>query len=161
MLRGRTLEVDYSDAARRLSGREIVEECIGLGYLDTCAEDCGIQRGSGQARVVRFAQRDMAFVPAFKRFRSPGELDEVIPRDVVGDDGPRGGRGGARDELCGSHCRRHVADRHARLQCKKTGDLAASFSESRCSSAERLGLTIDATAPSEGNSFAGTPGGAR
>ena len=60
MLRRRTLEIDNSDPRARLHcGRKIVEERIGLGYLVIHVhEDGGIQRGSGQARVVRFAQRE-------------------------------------------------------------------------------------------------------
>ena len=60
MLRRRTLEVDNSDPRARLQGgREIVEEGIGLGYLVIHVhEDGGIQRRSGQARVVWFAQRE-------------------------------------------------------------------------------------------------------
>ena len=53
-------KVDNSDPRAPLQGgREIVEEGIGLGYLVIHVhKDGGIQRGSGQARVVWFAERE-------------------------------------------------------------------------------------------------------
>lgn len=95
MLRRRKLKVDNSDPRARLQGgREIVEEGIGLGYLVIQVhEDRGIQRGSGQARVVWFAEREFD-VRQLQKFCSPGELDEVIPRDVLGND-----RAGGSDEV--------------------------------------------------------------
>jgi hypothetical protein len=91
MLRRRTIEVDNADPRPSLQGgRKIVEEGIGLAYLVIHVhEDGGIQRGRGQAGVVRFAQREFD-VCQLEQFRSPGELDKVIPRDVLGDDGAGG-----------------------------------------------------------------------
>jgi hypothetical protein len=85
-------------------------------------EDGGIQRRSRQARVVWFAQREYD-VSQLQTFRSLGELDEVIPRDVLGDDGA-GGADERREPDCvvATACT-NVADRHAWLQFKKTGDL--------------------------------------
>ena len=59
MFGGRTLKVDNSDPRARFQGRrEIIEKGIGLGDLVIHVhEDSGIQRGGGQAWVVRFAQR--------------------------------------------------------------------------------------------------------
>ncbi len=129
MLRRWTLEVDNSDPRARLQGgREIVEEGIGLGYLVIHVhEDGGIQRGSGQPRVVWFAEGEHD-VCQFQPFRPLAELDEVIPRDVLRDNGA-GGADKAREPD----------------GVVATAISPASFSESRCSSAERLGLTICAT----------------
>ena len=119
-------------------GREIVEEGIGLGYLVIHVhKDGGIQRRSRQARVVWFTQREYD-VSQLQTFRSLGELDEVIPRDVLGDD-----RAGGADERRETNrvvatARTNVADRRARLSFKTTTISAASFRASRCSSAERL-----------------------
>jgi hypothetical protein len=124
VLRRRTLEVDNSDSRAPLQGgREIVEEGIGLGYLVVHVhEDGGIQRRSGQARVVWFAQRQCDVCQP-QAFRSPGEFDEVIPRDVLGDDGA-GGADEARetDRVVATACT-DIANRHAWLQFKMTGDL--------------------------------------
>ena len=75
MLRRRTFEVDNSDPRALLqSGREIVEEGIGLGNLVIHVhEDCGIERESRQARIVWFAQREFD-VCQLHAFRSLGEL---------------------------------------------------------------------------------------
>jgi hypothetical protein len=124
MLRRRKLKVDNSGPGTPLQGgREIVEEGIGLGYLVIHVhKDCGIQRGSGQARVVWFAEREFD-VRQLQKFRSPGELDEVIPPDVLGNDGA-GGPDEMRepDRVVATACT-NVADRHAWLQFKKRGDL--------------------------------------
>jgi hypothetical protein len=124
MFRRRKLKVDNSDSRTSLQGwREIVEEGIGLGYFVIHVhKDCGIQRGSGQARVVWFAEREFD-VRQLQEFCSPGELDEVIPRDVLGND-RAGGPDEVRepDRVVATACT-NVADRHAWLQFKKTGDL--------------------------------------
>jgi hypothetical protein len=124
MLRRWKLKVDNSDPSTSLQGGcEIVEEGVGLGYLVIHVyKDCGIQRGSGQARVVWFAEREFD-VRQLQKFRSPGELDEVIPPDVLGND-RAGGPDEVRepDRVVAAACT-NVADRHARLQFKKTGDL--------------------------------------
>src|SRR5258707_5529471 len=88
MLGCRTLEADNSAPRARLQGgREIIEEGMGLGYLVIHVhEDGGIQRGSGQARVVWCAQCEYDVCQPYA-FGSPGEFDEVIPRDVLGADG--------------------------------------------------------------------------
>ena len=59
MLLDRTLEVDDPDSSARFQGRrEIVEEGLGLGDLVIHVHEEGaIQRGGGQARIVRFTQR--------------------------------------------------------------------------------------------------------
>jgi hypothetical protein len=72
---------------------------------------------------VRFAQREHD-VCQLQAFRSPGELDEVIPRDVLGDDGARGAEETRETNCVVATAGTNVTDRHARLQCKKTGDLA-------------------------------------
>lgn len=125
MLRRRKLKVDNSDPCTLLQGgREIVEEGIGLGYLVIHVhEDCGIQRGSGQTRVVWFAEREL-HVRQLQEFCSPGEFYEVIPRDVLCND-----RAGGCDEVRESNrvvatARTNVADCHARFQFKSTCDLA-------------------------------------
>ena len=91
MLRCRTIEVDNSDPRTPLQGgREIVEEGIGLGYLVIHVhEDGSIQRRLGQARVVWFAQRKHDVCQP-QAFGSLGELHEVIPLDVLRDDGAAG-----------------------------------------------------------------------
>jgi hypothetical protein len=94
-----------------------------LGYFVMHVhKDCGIQRGSGQARVVWFAEREFD-VRQLQEFCSPGELDEIIPRDVLGND-RAGGPDEVRepDRVVATACT-NVADRHAWLQFKKTGDL--------------------------------------
>ncbi len=120
----RALEVDNSDPRPSLQGgRKIVEEGIGLAYLVIHVhEDGGIQRGRGQVGVVRFAQREFD-VCQLEQFRSPGELDKVIPRDVLGYDGA-GGADEAQeaDRVLATACT-DVADCHARFQFKATGDL--------------------------------------
>jgi hypothetical protein len=164
MLRGRALEVDNSDPRARLQGgREIVEEGIGLAYLVIHVhEDCGIERGSGPARVVRFAQRE-SDVGQLQAFRSPGELDEVIPRDVLGDN-RAGGTDKAREtnRVVAAACT-NVADRHVGLQFKKTGDLAGLIQRIAVllGSAARADDLCNRARRGEGNSFAGIPGGAR
>ena len=124
MFRRRKLKVDNSDSRTSLQGwREIVEESIGLGYFVIHVhKDCGIQRGSWQARVVWFAEREFD-VRQLQEFCPPGELDEVIPPDVLGND-RAGGPDEVRepDRVVAAACT-NVADRHARLQFKKTGDL--------------------------------------
>lgn len=124
MLRRRKLKVDNSDPRTLLQGgREIVEEGIGLGYLVIHVhKDCGIQRGSGQTRVVWFAEREL-HVRQLQKFCSPGELDEVTPRDVLGNDSA-GGADEARepDRVVAIACT-NVADRHAWFQFKRTCDL--------------------------------------
>jgi hypothetical protein len=116
MLRCRTLEVDNTDPRALLQGgRKIVEEGVGLAYLVIHVhEDGGIQRGRGQAGVVRFAQRE-SDVCQSEQFRSLSEFDKVIPRDVLGDDGA-GGAEEARetDRVVATACT-DVADRHAWL----------------------------------------------
>lgn len=124
MLRRRKLKVDNSDPRTLLQGgREIVEEGIGLGYLVIHVhKDCGIQRGSGQTRVVWFAEREL-HVRQLQKFCSPGELDEVNPRDVLGNDGA-GGSDEVRepDRVVAFACT-NVADCHAWFQFKETCDL--------------------------------------
>lgn len=125
MLRRRKLEVDNSDPCTLLQGgREIVEEGIGLSYLVIHVhKDCGIQRGSGQTRVVWFAEREL-HVRQLQRFCSPGEFYEVIPRDVLGND-RAGGSDEVResDRVVATACT-NVADCHARFQFKNACDLA-------------------------------------
>lgn len=125
MLRRRKLKIDNSDPCTLLQGgREIVEEGIGLGYLVIhMHKDCSIERGRGQTRVVRFAERELN-VRQLQKDCSPGEFYEVIPRDVLGND-----RAGGSDEVRESDrvvatARTNVADRHARFQFKNTCDLA-------------------------------------
>jgi len=77
---------------------------------------------AGRRGVVWFAQREYD-ISQLQTFRSLGEPDEVIPRDVLGDDGA-GGADERRepDRVVATTCT-NVADRHAWLQFKKTGDL--------------------------------------
>jgi hypothetical protein len=70
----------------------------------------------------RLAQREND-VCQLEAFRSPGELDEVISRDVLGDDGARGADQVRETDRVVDTARTNVADRHAWLQFKKTGDL--------------------------------------
>ena len=124
MFRCRKLKVDDSDSRTLLQGgREIVEEGIGLGYLVIHVhEDCGIQGGSGQTRVVWFAEREL-HVRQLQKFCSPGEFDEVIPRDVLGNDGAGGSdEVGEPDRVVATACS-NVADCHAWFQFKSTCDL--------------------------------------
>ena len=65
----------------------------------------------------------MTFV-SFSAFRSLGELDEVVPRDVLGDDGAGGTDERREPNRVVAAAGTDVADRHARLQFKKTDDLA-------------------------------------
>lgn len=124
MLRRRKLEIDNSDPRTLLQGgRKIVEERIGQGYLVIhMHEDRGIQRGWGQARVVWFAECEL-HVRQLQKFCSPCEFDEVIPRDVLGND-RAGGADEARepDRVVATACS-NVADCHARFQFKRTCDL--------------------------------------
>ena len=116
MFRRRKLKVDNSNPRTPLQGgREIVEEGIGLGYLVIHVhKDCSIQRGSGQARVVWFAEREFD-VRQLQALYSAGELDKVIPRNVLGNDrafGPDEVRDP--DRVVTAACT-NVADRHAWL----------------------------------------------
>src|SRR6478609_8303849 len=124
MFRRRKLKVDNSDPRTPLQGgREIVEEGIGLGYLVIHVhKDCGIQRGSGQARVMWFAEPEFD-VRQLQEFCSPGELDEVIPRDVLGND-RAGGADEVRepDRVVAAACS-NVAHCHTWFQFKGTCDL--------------------------------------
>lgn len=125
MLRRRKLEIDNSDPRTLLQGGcEVVEEGIGLGYLVIHVnEDCGIQRGSGQTRVVGFAEREL-HVRQLQKFCSPGEFDEVIPRDVLGNDRASGSDEVREpDRVVATACP-NVADCHAWFQFKNTRDLA-------------------------------------
>lgn len=126
MLRRRKLKIDNSDPRTLLQGgREIVEEGIGLGYLVIhMHKDCSIERGSGQTRVVRFAERELN-VRQLQKDCSPGEFDEVIPRDVLGND-RAGGSNEARepDRVVAAACS-NVADCHTWFQFKNTCDLTA------------------------------------
>ncbi|MDA9544682.1 hypothetical protein ACM43_08945 [Bradyrhizobium sp. CCBAU 45321] len=124
MLRGRKLKIDNSDPRTLLQGgREIVEEGIRLGYLVIhMHKDCGVQRGSGQTRVVWFAEREL-HVRQLQKSCSPGEFDEVIPRDVLGND-RAGGADEVRepDRVVAAACS-NVADCHTWLQFKNARDL--------------------------------------
>src|SRR5437763_4763402 len=125
VLRCWTLEVDNADPRAPLQGGcEIVKEGVGLGYLVIHVhEECGIQRGSGQARVGWFAQGD-SDVCQFQTFGSPGEFDEVIPRDVLGDDGAAWADERREPDGVVATARTNVTDRHAWLQFETTGDLS-------------------------------------
>ena len=85
------IEVDNSDPRTSLQGgHEIVEEGIGLSDLVIHVhQDRDIQRGGGQSRVVRLAKREFDVCQP-QAFGSPLKLDEVIQRDVFGDDGAGG-----------------------------------------------------------------------
>ncbi len=124
MLRRRKLKIDNSDPRTLLQGgREIVEEGIGLRYLVIhMHKDSGIQRGSGQTRVVWFAEREL-HVCQLQKFCSPGEFDEVVQRDVLGND-RAGGSDEVRepDRVVATACS-NVADCHAWFQFKQTCDL--------------------------------------
>ncbi|MDA9489731.1 hypothetical protein XI08_11455 [Bradyrhizobium sp. CCBAU 11361] len=125
VLRRRKLKVDNSDPCTLLQGgREIVEEGIGLSYLVIHVhKDCGIQRGSGQTRVVWFAEREL-HVRQLQKFCSPGELYEIIPRDVLGNDRAAGcDEVRESDRVVATACT-NVADCHARFQFKNACDLA-------------------------------------
>lgn len=94
-----------------------------MGYLVIHVhEDCGVQRGGGQARVVWFAERE-ADVRQLHELGSLGELDEEIPRDVLSNN-RAGGSDEVRepDRVVAIACT-NVANGHARLQFKQTGDL--------------------------------------
>src|SRR5258706_11002715 len=125
MLRRWTLEVYNADPRPRLKGgREIVEEGIGLGYLVIHVhEDGGIQRGSGQPRVVWLAEGEHN-VCQLQPFRPLGELDEGIPRDVLGDNGAGGADEAREPDGVVATAGTNAADRHAPLQFKKTGRMA-------------------------------------
>lgn len=124
MLGCRKLEIDNSDPRTLLQGgHKIVEERIRLGYLVIhMHEDRGIQRGGGQTRVVWFAEREL-HVRQLLEFRAPGERDEVVLRDVLGDD-RAGGSDEVRepDRVVAFACT-NIADCHARFQFKETCDL--------------------------------------
>src|SRR5262249_6876252 len=131
---------------------------VGLRYLVVhMHKNGGIERGSGQARVVRFAEREFD-VCQFEAPNSPGKLDEVIPRHILGNH-----RAGGADELGepgGVVAAAWIVV--PGFSSRRRAISPASFRASRCSSSERLGLTISATGRlGEGNSFAGIPGGAR
>ena len=80
------------------------------------SEDAGRRGSCGSPSA------NLTFV-SFKQFRSPGELDEVIPRDVLGDDGAGGADERRETNRVVATAGTDVADRHAWLQFKKTGDL--------------------------------------
>lgn len=124
MLRRRKLEIDNPDPRTLLQGgREVVEEGVGLGYLVIHVhEDCGIQRGSGQTRVVWFAEGEL-HVRQLQTFCAPGEFDEVIPCDVLGNDRAGGSNeAGEPDRVVATACS-NVADCHPWFQFKSTCDL--------------------------------------
>src|SRR5262249_8043281 len=54
----------------------------------------------------------------------PRELDEVVPGDVLGDDGAFGADEGREPDRVVATAGANIANRHAWLQLKKTGDLA-------------------------------------
>ena len=63
---------------------------------------------------MRFAQRECD-VGQLQSFRSLGELDEVIPRDVLGDDGAGGADERRETDRVVATAGANVADRHAWL----------------------------------------------
>src|SRR5258708_15307422 len=74
-------------------------------------------------RSVWFAEgeHDVCQLQPSRRF---GELDEVIPRDVLGDNGAGGADEARQPNGVVATAGTNVADRHAQLQFKKTGDIA-------------------------------------
>ena len=91
MLRRRSFQVDNADPRARLErGCKVVNEGIGLGDLVIHVhQDRGIERRSGQAGVVWFAEREDDILQS-QPLGSLCELDEIVPRDVLRDDGAGG-----------------------------------------------------------------------
>ena len=124
MLRCRPVKINDTDSrARSQRRRKIVEEGIGLGHLVIHVhEDRGVKRRAGQSWIMRLTEGELN-VRQLEALRPRRELDEVVLDDVLRDHLARGTEERRQPDSMIAAPGTEVADRHARFETKKSGDL--------------------------------------